>query len=184
MFKKILLVLTGAIVLVVGYYFISPLFIEVNLDEAPPVSVDDTVPTEVVTSSAANTEEKVEVPNAETVTLENVPLPTPTPVVESSATIIGTAGHPASGSIRVVKTASGDVVRMEDFKTINGPDLFVYLTTDLEATEFVNLGELKATEGNINYTVPEGVDIDSYSYVVVWCKQFGVLFNYADITSL
>ena len=44
-----------------------------------------------------------------------------------------------------------NVLRLEDFKATNGPDLFVYLSTDKNATEFVNLGKLKASNGNQNY---------------------------------
>jgi hypothetical protein len=51
----------------------------------------------------------------------------------------------------------------------------------LEAKDFVNIGEVKATEGNVNYEIPQGVNPDEYKYVMVWCKQFGVLFNYAEI---
>lgn len=183
MFKKILFVLGGAMVLVIAYYFISPLFISVSLDEASPVSISEVVPTDVPAPASASLAEENKVENTKDTSVEDAPK-NPAPKKETVATIVGTPGHPASGSVRILKTDSGDVVRMEDFETINGPDLFVYLTTDLEATEFVDLGELKATEGNINYAVPEGVDVTQYAYVVVWCKQFGVLFNYAEIASL
>ncbi len=98
------------------------------------------------------------------------------------APIVGTTGHSATGTVSVLKTNEGTVLRYENFKTINGPDLFVYLSTDLEATEFVSLGALKATEGNINYEVPADIDIEKYRYALVWCKQFGVLFNSADLS--
>lgn len=86
--------------------------------------------------------------------------------------------------VRLIETEAGTVLRYENFETINGPDLFVYLAKDLEATDFVNLGDLKGTEGNANYSVPAGVDIKDYKYEMVWCKQFGVLFNYADLSDL
>lgn len=100
---------------------------------------------------------------------------------ESRAKVTGTTGHPASGYVRVVSAEGKQYVRYEEFKTINGPDIFVYLSKDLDAKDFVNLGEVKGTEGNINYEVPEGVDASQYPYVLTWCKQFGVLFNYAKI---
>ncbi len=99
-----------------------------------------------------------------------------------TAPVIGTNGHPGSGTVQVIKTERGDVVRYENFKTINGPDLYVYLAKDLGAKSFISLGELKATEGNVNYDVPPGVDVSDYKYVMVWCKQFGVLFNYVDFS--
>ena len=100
-----------------------------------------------------------------------------------SAPIVDTVGHPASGTVRVVRGDTASYIRYENFKTINGPDLYVYFATDLEAKEFVNLGLLKATEGNVNYEIPTGVDLQKYHYVLVWCKQFSVLFNYADIAN-
>ena len=109
--------------------------------------------------------------------------PKPIPVVVTSP-VVGTAGHPGSGTARIINTEAGTIIRYEDFKTINGPDLFIYLAKDLDAKDFVNLGELKATEGNVNYDVPGDIDVNDYKYAMVWCKQFGVLFNYADLTSL
>lgn len=99
-----------------------------------------------------------------------------------SAVVIGTAGHPASGTARIVEAEGKKYVRYEDFKTINGPDLYIYLAKDLDAKEFVNLGTLRATEGNINYEIPSNVNPSDYRYVMTWCKQFSVLFNYADIS--
>lgn len=104
--------------------------------------------------------------------------------VNEVAEVMSTVGHPASGTARIVEADGKTYVRYEDFKTLNGPDLFVYLAKDLDAKEFVNLGALRATEGNINYEVPEGVDVSEYRYVMVWCRAFSVLFNYADISSV
>lgn len=100
----------------------------------------------------------------------------------ASAHVVGTAGHPASGTARIIEAESKKFVRYENFKTINGPDLYVYLAKDLKAKEYVNLGTLRATEGNVNYEIPQGVNPAEYRYVLTWCKQFGVLFNYADIS--
>jgi len=99
-----------------------------------------------------------------------------------SASIIDTSAHPASGTVRILtETGGSTIIRYEDFKTINGPNLHVYLAKDLDAEEFVDLGPIRGTEGNINYEVPEAIDISEYSYVMYWCVPFGVLFNYAEI---
>ncbi|MBP9855856.1 MAG: DM13 domain-containing protein [Candidatus Pacebacteria bacterium] len=97
------------------------------------------------------------------------------------AEVVGTAGHPASGYALVVEAEGKKYVRYEDFKTINGPDIYVYLAKDLEAKEFVSLGKVKATEGNVNYEIPAGVNVSEYPYVLTWCKTFGVLFNHAKL---
>lgn len=112
---------------------------------------------------------------------EAAPLPASPSREPKSFRIVATPGHPAEGEVLIVETAAGPVVRFENFKTLNGPDLFVYLAKDLEAREFVNLGPLKGTEGNANYAVPEGVELAEYPYVMTWCRRFGVLFNYAEI---
>ena len=89
---------------------------------------------------------------------------------------------PASGTARILETGEGrKYLRYDNFKTINGPDLFVYLAKNLDAKEFVNLGELRGTEGNINYEIPAGVNLAEYPYALVWCRQFSVLFNSAKL---
>ena len=107
---------------------------------------------------------------------------TSTPMTDqNTAEVIGTDLYPASGTARIIEGEGKKYLRYENFKTINGPDLYVYLAKDLDAKEFVNLGEIKGTEGNINYEIPAGVNFAEYPYVLTWCKQFSVLFNYAKI---
>lgn len=104
--------------------------------------------------------------------------------ISEPISVVDTAAHPASGVVRVVKTGSDTIVRYENYKTINGPDVRVYLANDLKAKDFVDLGPIKGTEGNINYTVPSGVDVDTYRYVLTWCEDFSVLFNSADLSTI
>ena len=153
MIKKITFSIIVLACMYVAYYLISPLFITKTINEPVGISVQ-------ATSSAMM--QKTD--------------------VITSHPLIGTSYHPVEGTVRLINTSEGQVIRYENFKTINGPDLFVYVSTDLQATDFINLGALKATEGNINYAVPRGIDLGKYKYVLVWCKQFGVLFNSADIS--
>jgi hypothetical protein len=105
----------------------------------------------------------------------------PTEQSTAPAPLVGTSGHPASGTARVVTVGGKSYVRYENFKTINGPDIFVYLSKDLAASDFVNLGKVKATEGNVNYEIPANVNPADYPYVLIWCRAFGVLFNSAKV---
>lgn len=141
-----------ALLLWIAYYAISPLFINVKMDEPLPVA-QETAP---APGAGAGVETE--------------------PVV-----LIDTPSHPASGTVRVVSDGATHYLRYENFKTINGPDIYVYLAKDIGAKEFVNLGKVKATEGNVNYEIPEGVDPRDYPYALVWCKAFGVLFNSAQL---
>ncbi len=97
---------------------------------------------------------------------------------------VGDGIHDAQGNAYTIPLDDGgNVLRLENFKSTNGPDLFVYLATDDNASEFVNLGELKANQGNQNYDIPEGTDLEKYNKVLIWCKAFSVLFGSAELTS-
>lgn len=98
-----------------------------------------------------------------------------------AAPVLGTVGHPAEGSALVVEVGERKYLRYENFKTLNGPDLYVYLAKTPDAKEFIDLGKLRATEGNVNYEIPNDVDPRDYPYALTWCKQFGVLFNTAKL---
>ncbi len=158
--KHILIGIFAIAVISFGYYAISPLFRNIRVDEAIPAAPE--------AASPAETE------RADSTAAESVAATNPAPVE-------GTPGHPASGQARIVRSGGKTYLRYENFKTINGPDIYVYLSKDLDAKEFVSLGPVRATEGNINYEIPEGVDPREYPYALTWCKAFSVLFNSAKV---
>lgn len=164
--KKILFLLAGILLIGIGWYGLSPLFMNKH--------IEDTIPT---ADKAPMRDDGLEVENmkaneaSESATTLSEPIP-----------IVDTLAHPASGQVRIVHTGNETIVRYENYKTINGPDVRVYLANDLNAKDFVDLGPIKGTEGNINYSVPSGVDINKYRYVLTWCEDFSVLFNSADLS--
>ena len=97
---------------------------------------------------------------------------------------VGDGIHDAQGTAKTIPLENGNsVLRLEDFKSTNGPDLYVYLATDDRASEFVNLGSLKANNGNQNYDIPVDTDLTKYDNVLIWCQAFGILFGSADLSS-
>ena len=97
---------------------------------------------------------------------------------------VGDGIHDAQGIAKVIPIEGrGKVLRLEDLVVTNGPDLYVYLSTDKSASDFVNLGRLKANIGNQNYQIPEGTDLTKYDTVLIWCKAFSVLFGSAELRS-
>jgi hypothetical protein len=97
---------------------------------------------------------------------------------------VGDGIHDAQGIAKVIPIeGGGNVLRLEDLIVTNGPDPYVYLSTDKNAFDFVNLGRLKANIGNQNYQIPEGTDITKYDAVLIWCRAFSVLFGSADLKS-
>lgn len=95
--------------------------------------------------------------------------------------ITGTSGHPASGEVEVIQSAEELLIRYKNYDGTNGPDLHVYLSKDLEAEDFIDLGLAKGNKGNIIYGAPLDVDLSEYKYILTWCKAFDVLFDYALI---
>lgn len=95
---------------------------------------------------------------------------------------VGDGIHDAHGEVIIIEANDGSkFLRFENFKASNGPDLFVYLATDETASDFVNLGMLKGNIGNQNYLIPPGVDLANHDTVLIWCKQFSVLFGSAEL---
>jgi len=95
---------------------------------------------------------------------------------------VGDGIHDAQGNAKVIPVeGGGNVIRLEDLIVTNGPDLYVYLSTDKSASDFVNLGRLKANIGNQNYPIPAGTDLTKYDTVLIWCRAFSVLFGSAEL---
>lgn len=90
--------------------------------------------------------------------------------------------HNAEGQVKALRLNDNtNFLRLEDFKATNGPDLYVYLSTDKSAFDFVNLGRLKGNIGDQNYEIPEGTDLSKYTTVLIWCQAFSVLFGSAEL---
>jgi Electron transfer DM13 len=90
--------------------------------------------------------------------------------------------HNAEGQAKVIKLSDGsNFLRLEDFRSTNGPDLYVYLSTDKGNSDFVNLGRLKGNIGEQNYKIPQGTDLSKYDTALIWCQAFSVLFGSAEL---
>jgi hypothetical protein len=96
------------------------------------------------------------------------------------------AGHEVSGTALLGKTADGkNILRFENFKSTNGPDLVVYLVNESDPSKItggLELGKLKATEGNLNYELDPSLDLSRYKSVVIYCKAFSVFFGVASLS--
>ncbi len=129
------------------------------------------------------------VPTATSAPLPPAPTATPVPsapgpgVISEGAFRDGEPGHTGSGTARIIRDAEGQLfLRFEGFSVTNGPDLRVYLsTTDGYGNAPLELGKLKATDGNQNYAIPAGVDVSAFRSAIIWCEPFRVLFAIATL---
>ncbi len=94
-------------------------------------------------------------------------------VVERTGTV-RPQSHSASGTARVVKLAAGGrrLTLSGGFEIDPGPQVRVYLATDAGGETYEDLGALKGTKGDQQYTIPAGVDVGRYDTVVFWCVPF------------
>jgi len=93
--------------------------------------------------------------------------------------------HFGSGTVSVLEVGPDTyTLRFEDFSVRNGPDLYIYLSSDpsgyVEGS--YQVGRLRATDGNFSEELKVGAPGDSARSVVIWCKQFSVLFALAPLT--
>lgn len=163
------------------WYFITPLFTTIPINDPvptthPPSGVERLSDEERLALALA-----METARTKEIEALTEPMPTTQPVASAVFEVQGTVGHPAEGTVRVIETETGPVIRYENFSTINGPQLHMYLAKDLDANEYIDLGPIRGTTGNINYVVPPEVDLSEYKFALHWCVPFGVLFNYAQL---
>ena len=153
--KKIIIGIVIVIALAVAWYLISPLWRNVKVNESSPL----------VRPVIGESKEKNTALGARLVA-EGQFMP---------------RYHEVEGQALLIEDGDKKIVRFENFKTINGPDLRIYLSSDLNNRDIVDLGAIRATTGNVNYELPSGVDTKKYNKVLVWCRAFRVLFSYAEL---
>ena len=96
----------------------------------------------------------------------------------------GDGFHMVAGVAKVINLEDGRTfLRLENLKSTNGPDLYVYLANGIDSSDIVNLGRLKGNIGNQNYEIPAGTDLAKYNTVLIWCKAFSTLFGSAKLSS-
>ncbi len=94
------------------------------------------------------------------------------------------SGHSVSGTVTTFKDSSLNEYKyqLSNFNSQNGPDLRVYISEDLQASRFVDLGALKSTNGNLVYTATANqLSNLNPQYLLIWCRKFSVLFGSAKI---
>jgi hypothetical protein len=195
------------------YYLASPLFISTEVNEPLPTSaVESEVYQKFITMSEEekldtakqkSPEEREEIMttaskinNSVNESMDQIPqqqqqqtqntIITASTLRTGSFVGVGDGIHNAEGEAKVIpfQNENSNILRLENLRVTNGPDLYVYLATDKTASDFVNVGKLKANNGNQNYDIPAGTDLTNYDTVLIWCRPFSVLFGSAELSSV
>jgi pimeloyl-ACP methyl ester carboxylesterase len=98
--------------------------------------------------------------------------------------------HAAEGTATIYQVPGGaHVLRLENFDSTNGPDLYIGLSghpvprsnDELYQAGYTELGRLKAPEGSQNYDLPADLDLSQFKSVVIYCRAFSVVFSTAEL---
>jgi len=89
------------------------------------------------------------------------------------------------GKALFVKSNEKTYLRFEEFESINGQDIHVYLSPvlNLDKNDVIDLGLLKSLSGNFNYELEENINIEKYRNVIIWSNPFDAFFGYASLLS-
>ncbi len=166
--KKPIFLVGAGLALAATAYLLSPLFYDRVVAEPPPALVREaSVP--MASSSTPVT----------TATSTSTPM---TPPLATRGSFVGVLGHQATGTVLRVRTATEDLVYLEeDFVATNGPDLFLYLGKDGEIDKSKRLGALKGNKGSQAYQIPLDWAVEGHDEVWIWCRAFSVPFAWAEL---
>jgi hypothetical protein len=100
--------------------------------------------------------------------------------------------HPTSGRASIYQAVDGKRdLRLTDFTTSNGPDVHVVLAQSGDENlgqnfvkgelNDVEVGLLKANQGDQNYDLPDTADLSRYDAVVIYCERFHAVFGVAKL---
>lgn len=202
-------IIIAAIVIPIGIYTLSPLFINTEINEPlPSLSSESSIGFEKF--MAMTEEEKINAAKNMTVEEKDMIMRTAaeqdttinetmTSTMDSSKNTeqnenknilvgdfmgVNDGIHNAEGKAKILTLSDGSqIIRLEEFRSTNGPDVHLYLSTNKQASDFIDLGRLKANIGNQNYQIPVNTDYNKYNYVLIWCQPFSVLFGSAQLSS-
>jgi hypothetical protein len=195
--NKSLAVILGVVLLAGAWFLASPLIFDRTVDEGFDFVSDGHVDMKAV-MMMSDDEQQALMPEIMDAAAraphrsisESMPVDTPQAVAQGEF-VDADAIHKGSGHAKVFLVGVDRyIVRLEDFRATNGPDLVVYLAKHPSPTQgshvkdggYISLGKLKGNVGNQNYAVPGGTDIADYNSIVIWCELFGVLFSAAALT--
>ena len=197
---RYLLVGLGILIIIplawLAWWLLSPLITTLEVHEEFPLAYQAVIPADMTMAevedamaAAANLERPVD---------ESMPDSSGSPGshAQPQASLAGRfrdadSFHKGSGTATVYDLGAdgGRILRLEDFRVTNGPDLRVLLAnapdpeshSDLGDAGYVELGKLKGNVGSQNYDIPSSVSLVDVQSVVIYCNPFRVVFSVATL---
>lgn len=179
------------VLVILGWYLLSPLFIDTRVNESFPETAMETPEVlsmeSIIPKKTEGTDVLKDAKTSGESTENEVILPQP--ILSGMFEDVDFV-HKGKGTARVFRLSDGMLVlRLEDFEVTNGPGLHVILSKhprprssgEVKDIGYLDLGNLKGSIGNQNYTLPDGIDISEFKSVVIYCYPFNVVFSTATL---
>ena len=190
-----------AIALTVAWWLLSPLFIDKTVDEEFPFAFNATVPAnmsrveveQVMANMAKMNTEDVEDSMGDLMmkaTGSDTSSVSQLVILKTGTFRDADKAHKGSGMATIYEGPDGSrVLRLEDFNSTNGPDLYVIISPtanpqsreEVSAPGHINLGKLKGNIGNQNYSIPDEAEISAQGSIVIYRRASHVIFSIASL---
>jgi len=197
MSKRTLITIIGlvvVVVVVVGSYMLSPLFIDRVVDEKFPLALPSP---EQLAKMPENERKALETKMMEAAAkMPDKAMDDAMPAMDTKPVVVAQGQlkdadsfHKGSGSATIYQLPDGShVLRFENFRVTNGPALHVLLAhhpmpasrSDVKPG-YMDLGSLKGNIGSQNYPISAGTDLAPFKSVVIYCMPFHVVFATASL---
>ena len=177
-----------------AWWLISPLFIDKVVEEEFPFAAAAEVPADMSRVEVEATMASI----AEVDSAVSEAMPEEMGEGEAAARVV--AGefrgadrfHNGEGSATVYRLPDGGLIlRLEDFRVTNGPDLRVLVSpapnpddgSEVKTEGYIELGGLKGNVGNQNYEIPADYAEEDLGSILIYCKPFRVIFAIAALSA-
>ena len=186
-------VLALGVVAYLAWWLISPLFIDKVIEEEFPFAAAAEVPSDMTRVEVEATMASI----SEVDSAVSEAMPEEMEAGEAIRVVTGEFRgadrfHNGEGSATVYRLPDGGLIlRLEDFRVTNGPDLRVLVSpapnpddgSEVKTEGYVELGGLKGNVGNQNYDIPPDYPEEDLGSILIYCKPFRVIFAVAALSA-
>ena len=100
----------------------------------------------------------------------------------STGTFTGANTHVTTGSVEILKTDAGYVIKLgADFSLDGAPDAKVALGNDGVYDPATLIEPLRSLTGEQSYAVPASINIEDYNEVYIWCEKYALSLGVAPL---
>ena len=90
-------------------------------------------------------------------------------------------GDKTGATVSFVRSPEENLIQFENFDGSHSFASHIYLSNDRDATDFLNLGPCRLSEGMLIYGIPLDAQLDNFKYILVFDTQLERVEYYAKV---